>query len=75
MKPKKDMVNAPSHYTAGGIEVIDFLTAKMSQDELVGYLKGNVLKYLSRAGKKWDVVEDYKKAQWYMNRLIKVLEK
>ena len=75
VEPIADMVNNPSHYTSGGIETIDFLEAKMSCEEVIGYLKGNVLKYLSRAGKKNDDVEDYKKAQWYLNRLVKNVEK
>jgi hypothetical protein len=72
---KHDPVNSPSHYTAGGIETIDYLIAKFSGEELKGYLKGNVLKYLSRAGKKKDEQEDYLKAAWYLNKLNEVLGK
>ena len=66
-------VNHPQHYTQGGIETIDYLQAKLSKDEFVGYLKGNILKYMSRANLK-NGVEDYKKAQWYLNKLIEVIE-
>jgi hypothetical protein len=69
-----DPVNSPSHYTSGGIETIDYMQAKLTPDEFIGYLKGNVIKYTSRAGKKIDMKEDYAKAQWYMNRLLKTLE-
>jgi hypothetical protein len=65
-----DMVNHPHHYTYGGIETIDFLEAKSTPAEFAGYLRLNCLKYLSRAGRKGDVVEDYKKAAWYLNKLI-----
>jgi hypothetical protein len=68
-----DKVNSPLHYTQGGIETIDYLEAKLSQDEFVGYLKGNILKYMSRANLK-NCAEDYKKAQWYLNKLIEVME-
>jgi hypothetical protein len=68
-----DPVNSPSHYTSGGIETIDYMQAKLTPDEFIGYLKGNVIKYTSRAGKKIDMKEDYAKAQWYMNRLLKTL--
>jgi hypothetical protein len=68
-----DNVNHPTHYTSGGIETIDYLEAKLSQDEFVGYLKGNILKYMSRANLK-NGAEDYKKAQWYLNKLIEVME-
>ena len=47
-----DNVNHPGHYTAGGIEVIEFLKAKLTREEYRGFLKGNVIKYLSRAGLK-----------------------
>lgn len=65
-----DMVNHPSHYKDGGIETIDFIEAKQ-----LNYHIGNVVKYLSRAGKKGDELTCLKKAQWYLNRYIKNLEK
>ncbi len=65
-----DPVNHPAHYTDGGIETIDFIEAKR-----LPYHLGNVVKYVSRAGKKIDEVEDLKKAQWYLNRYIELLEK
>lgn len=64
-----DNVNHPSHYTAGGIEVIEFLKAKLTREEYRGFLKGNVIKYLSRAGLKGAETQDYHKALWYLNRL------
>ena len=70
---KKDNVNHPSHYTHGGIETIDYMQAKLTHNEFIGYLKGNILKYVSRANMK-NGVEDYKKAQWYINKLIEVTE-
>jgi hypothetical protein len=71
----KDLVNHPDHYKSGGIEVIDFMEAKLTPEELKGYLRGNVIKYLSRAGKKDDELQDFKKAQWYLNRLVMNIEK
>lgn len=73
-KVKPDLVNNPPHYTAGGIETIDYIKAKLTPEEFIGYLKGNVIKYTSRAGKKDDIVQDLEKAQWYMNRQIKALK-
>lgn len=66
-----DEVNHPSHYTSGGIETIDFIEAK----ELPYHL-GNVIKYVSRAGKKnpSKTIEDLQKAKWYLDRYIKILE-
>ena len=45
-EPTHDPVHSPSHYTAGGIECIDYLRAKLSVDEFRGFLRGNALKYL-----------------------------
>ena len=65
-----DNVNHPAHYKVGGIETIDFIEAKLTAEEYRGYLRGNVLKYMSRADHKGDRLENLKKAQWYLNREI-----
>ena len=67
--PSTDMVNHPPHYTAGGIETIDFIEAKQ-----LGYNLGNVVKYITRSDLKGDRLENLKKAQWYLNREIKNAE-
>jgi hypothetical protein len=65
-----DMVNHPPHYTAGGIETIDFIEAKK-----LGYNLGNVIKYITRSDLKGDKLENLEKAQWYLNREINNLKK
>lgn len=65
---KEDMVNHPPHYTQGKIEVIDFI-----EDQQFPYHLGNVIKYISRAGRKGDKLEDLKKAQWYLARYIELI--
>jgi len=60
-----DLVNQPPHYTAGGIETIDFIEAKK-----LNYNLGNVIKYLTRADYKGNKLEDLRKAQWYLTREI-----
>ena len=60
-----DLVNQPPHYTAGGIETIDFIEAKK-----LNYNLGNVIKYLTRADHKGNKLEDLRKAQWYLSREI-----
>ena len=67
---RADMVNHPSHYKVGGIEAIDYLQAKLSKEEFAGFCRGNALKYLSRAGHKDDAAQEYRKAIWYIERLI-----
>lgn len=68
-------IYSPDHYTAGGIETIDYMRAKMSQEEFKGYCKGNILKYMSRSGLKGKELEDLKKARLYLDWLIEALEK
>ena len=72
-----DIVNNPSHYTDSKIEVIDYI-----EDKNLGFCLDNVVKYISRAGKKMDSdksvrekeIEDLKKARWYLDRRIFELE-
>ena len=72
------MVVHPSHYNSGKIEVIDFIT-----DQNLDFCLGNVVKYISRAGKKSEegknlfekTLEDLKKAEFYLQYKIKELEK
>jgi len=66
-----DAINPP-HYKQGGIECIDGIEASMSPLQFKGYLQGNVLKYVWRHRHKGGI-EDLKKAQWYLNRLVEVM--
>ena len=68
-KRKKAEVVSPPHYTAGGIETIDFIRAKLTPDEFRGYLKGSIIKYLSRANLKGNEEQDYAKASFYATML------
>ena len=68
---ENENVNAPQHYLHGKKETIDVINDCMTGDEYHGYLKGNVLKYVSRYKFKGEPLEDLQKASWYLNRLIK----
>jgi hypothetical protein len=70
----KDNVNNPAHYGQGKIEAIDYIEDFLTEEEYQGYLRGNIAKYLHRFKYK-NGVEDLKKAQWYLNRLIEQQEK
>ena len=72
--PTHDAVNHPSHYTTGGIECIDYIQEKLTPEEFRGYIKGNVIKHLTREQHK-NGDEDIRKAQWYLNRLADTLTK
>jgi hypothetical protein len=66
---EEEKVDHPPHYTKGGIECIDGIKASMTIEAFEGYLKGNVMKYLWRYRYK-NGLEDLKKAQWYLNKLV-----
>ncbi|MGD6898627.1 DUF3310 domain-containing protein [Bacillus infantis] len=73
-KPQ-DLINKPSHYHKGGIDVIGYLeqhfppTASMTVAE--GFFIGNVIKYVSRYKEK-NGLQDLEKAEFYLNKLIKL---
>lgn len=59
------------HYTRLSVQPWDAMQAWMTQHEFEGYLKGNVVKYLARD--KGNRLEDYKKAQHYLDKLVEVI--
>lgn len=63
-----DIINKPSHYTQGKIEVIDFI-----EDQDVDFRLANVIKYVCRHKFK-NGKEDIKKAIWYLNRYLEKME-
>ena len=68
-----DNVNSPKHYMgANGTQTIDFIeeSVKDAPTGYQGYLQGNVLKYMSRCWRKNNSLEDLKKAEWYLKKLI-----
>ena len=66
---KQDNVNHPNHYKTGKTECIVAMEEMLSTEEFIGYLRGNIYKYTYRYKDK-NGVEDLKKAQWYLNKLI-----
>lgn len=71
---ENDMVDNPEHYTFGGIETVDYLRAKLTKEEFVGWCRGNALKYLSRAGHKDEELQEYRKAAKYIEWIIDALK-
>ena len=69
-----DAISRPKHYNThpSGIECIEIT-------EHMNFCLGNAIKYIWRAGKKesWEnaMVEDLKKAKWYIEREIERIEK
>lgn len=56
-------VTNPEYYAGNDFQVIDII-----EDFNLGFNLGNSIKYILRAGKKGDRVEDLKKAVWYLER-------
>lgn len=71
-----DMVNHPPHYQTGrGFEAIDVIEAYTSDLKGIEATDtGNVIKYMCRWKNK-NGIQDLKKAEWYLQHLIKHLEK
>ena len=67
----EDMVNHPPHYKVNDIECIDAIRAS-TREGYEFYLQGVILKYLWRYRYKCKPVEDLKKAEWYLNKLIEI---
>ena len=72
MKDKTEMVNHPNHY---GGETNPYEAIKVIEAWDLGFNLGNTVKYISRAGKKTNTLEDLEKASWYINREINKLKK
>tara|TARA_R110000824_G_scaffold25913_1_gene89812 strand:+ start:801 stop:1127 length:327 start_codon:yes stop_codon:yes gene_type:complete len=66
-----EMVDHPTHY---GGEDNTYEAIKVIEAWDLDFNLGNAVKYISRAGKKVDMVEDLKKANWYLSREIKKLD-
>jgi Uri superfamily endonuclease len=64
-----DNINHPPHYTKGKIEPIEVI-----EDWGLGYCDGAALKYIARYKHKGDPLSDLKKARWYIDRLIYIME-
>ena len=71
-----DPIDHPSHYTHSRIEPIDFIESLFASHPLARYSfhLGATIKYVSRAGMKDDSLQDLRKAQWYLSRVIQKLE-
>lgn len=62
-------VNHPTHYNQGTIEVIDYIKDSLTNEEYLGFIKGNVIKYIARANHK-NGTEDLEKAHWYLTHYL-----
>jgi hypothetical protein len=66
------VIDHPDHY--GGADN-PYEAIKVIEAWGLGFNLGNVVKYVSRAGKKGTQIEDLRKARWYLDREISNQEK
>lgn len=75
-KAIRDAVDHPPHYNAGKYETIDVIVDVLGDYEAISYCHGNVLKYTgSRLWEKGKPIEDARKAIWYLNKMIELMER
>lgn len=72
MPEKIEAVNHPAHYGGDGNVYEAILVIEAWR---LDFCLGNTVKYICRAGKKGEAIEDLKKARWYLDRRIQQLEK
>ena len=61
------------HYARKSIQPWDAMLSWMTHEQFTGFLRGNAIKYLARMGSKGDALEDARKAEHYIQRLIQAL--
>jgi len=74
IEKKHEQSEQPDYYKSNGLSPMDaFEKGLLSKEEFIGFIKGNVIKYSVRAGKKDDAVKDIGKAIDYLGWLKKVM--
>ena len=66
-------VNHPEHYNQSGIECIDVIIASQGKEAAQDFCICNAMKYIFRHNMRYGI-EDVKKAQWYINKYLELME-
>lgn len=72
MDKEHDIINRPSHYFRGGIDVIGFAEKQFSVEEQRGFHRINAIKYVARYKDKGTPLKDLAKAKFYIDKLIEL---
>lgn len=64
----------PDYYHQGNVDVIKFSEENFSEEELKGFYRMNVLKYVTRFDKKGSAFSDLEKAKFYLDKLVDMNE-
>jgi hypothetical protein len=67
----EDFINKPKHYHQNGIDVIGFAELQFSKEELRGFYRINVIKYVTRYDRKGKL-DDLNKADFYLKKLMEL---
>lgn len=71
-----DGLNEPDYYVGNGLSPLQaFKQGLISKEEVIGFCKGNIIKYTVRAGKKDDAIQDIDKAIDYLNHMKELFNK
>lgn len=71
---KTNLTSNNPHYKVGGIQPIEYMKYKMTQEQYFGFCIGNVHKYMGRLGHKDDRLKELYKVRDYLNWAIETLE-
>lgn len=76
IKPMESKENEwfDSHYSAQDVQPIEYMQMTMSKNEFIGFLRGNIIKYISRIGKKDEPLKEAEKVLRYSQWLVKALQ-
>ena len=73
-KRNEEKSEEPVYYNANGLSPNRaFEQGLISNEEFIGFIKGNVIKYVVRCGKKGDPIDDINKAISYLQLLKKIM--
>lgn len=72
--PLSTNVNHPDHYNQGDIECMDAMLSAYSKEEVLAFCKLNAFKYIWRANNKGKTLEDLQKADWYLDKVIELMD-
>lgn len=74
IKRKEEKSEEPVYYNANGLSPNQaFEQGLISNEEFIGFIKGNVIKYVVRCGKKGNPIDDIYKAIDYLQLLKKIM--
>jgi hypothetical protein len=70
LKVKDGTAKGATHYQAADVQPIEIMQMYLTSEEFIGFLKGNIIKYVLRCGKKDDPTEEIAKAMQYAKWLF-----